>query len=95
MSQHKYILDEASIPTHWYNIEADLPERTPPPLDHTTGKPMEAAKLVFENLPRCYHDGPMDEEAREHMHNASAMAGMAFANAVTPFHNPNTFGWSQ
>lgn len=45
MSQHKYILDEASIPTHWYNIEADLPERTPPPLDHTTGKPMEAAKL--------------------------------------------------
>ena len=45
MSQHKYILDEASIPTHWYNIEADLPERTPPPLDYTTGKPMEAAKL--------------------------------------------------
>lgn len=45
MSQHKYILDEASIPTHWYNIEADLPERTPPPLDHTTGKPMELAKL--------------------------------------------------
>ena len=49
--------------------------------DYTNALAMEAAKLIFENLPRCYHDGPMDEEAREHMHNASAMAGMAFANA--------------
>ncbi len=49
--------------------------------DYTNAMAMEAAKLVFENLPRCYENGPMDEEAREHMHNASTMAGMAFANA--------------
>ncbi len=49
--------------------------------DYTNSLAMEAAKLVFEYLPRCYNNGPMDEEAREHMHNASTMAGMAFANA--------------
>ena len=49
--------------------------------DYTNSMAMEAAKLIFEYLPRCYNNGPMDEEAREHMHNASTMAGMAFANA--------------
>lgn len=44
-SQIKYILDEESIPTHWYNIEADLKKPTPPPLDPSTGKPFEPAKL--------------------------------------------------
>lgn len=44
-SQIKYILDEESIPTHWYNIEADLKNPTPPPLDPTTGKVFERAKL--------------------------------------------------
>lgn len=49
--------------------------------DYTNSLAMEAAKLVFEYLPRCYENGAWDEEAREHMHNASTMAGMAFANA--------------
>ncbi|MDD3155207.1 MAG: bifunctional acetaldehyde-CoA/alcohol dehydrogenase [Victivallaceae bacterium] len=49
--------------------------------DYTNSLANEAAKLVFEYLPRCYNNGPMDQEAREHMLNASAMAGMAFANA--------------
>ncbi len=44
-SQIKYILDEDKIPTNWYNIEADLKVNTPPPIDITTGKPMEIAKL--------------------------------------------------
>jgi len=44
-SQVKYILDEEKIPKNWYNIEADLPEHTPPPLDPSTGKPVEPAKL--------------------------------------------------
>ena len=43
--QIKYILDESKIPANWYNIEADLKEHTPPPLDPTTGKPMDPAKL--------------------------------------------------
>ena len=49
--------------------------------DYTNSLANEAAKLVFEYLPRCFNNGAMDEEAREHMHNASTMAGMAFANA--------------
>ncbi len=44
-SQIKYILDEEKIPKNWYNIEADLEIHTPPPIDITTGKPMEIAKL--------------------------------------------------
>ena len=43
--QVKYILDESKIPANWYNIEADLKEHTPPPLDPATGKPIDPAKL--------------------------------------------------
>lgn len=49
--------------------------------DYTNSLANEATRLIFDYLPRCYADGAMDEEAREHMHNASTMAGMAFANA--------------
>ena len=49
--------------------------------DYTNGIAKEAAKLVFEYLPRAYANGAADPEAREKMANASCMAGMAFANA--------------
>ena len=49
--------------------------------DYCNALANEAVKLIFENLPVCYQNGPMSENAREHMFNASAMAGMAFANA--------------
>ncbi|WP_085830537.1 bifunctional acetaldehyde-CoA/alcohol dehydrogenase [Collinsella vaginalis] len=49
--------------------------------DYTRGLSMKAAKLVFDNLPAAYEYGAKDPHAREEMHNASAMAGMAFANA--------------
>ncbi|MFI5985520.1 bifunctional acetaldehyde-CoA/alcohol dehydrogenase [Streptomyces sp. NPDC051555] len=49
--------------------------------DYTDGLCLQAIKLVFENLERCVLDGPNDPEAREKMHNASTVAGMAFANA--------------
>ena len=49
--------------------------------DYTNGIAKEAAKLVFEYLPRAYQNGAADPEAREKMANASCLAGMAFANA--------------
>ena len=38
--QVKYQLDEKDIPTHWYNIMADLPEPLAPPLHPGTGQPV-------------------------------------------------------
>ncbi|MEU7577417.1 bifunctional acetaldehyde-CoA/alcohol dehydrogenase [Streptomyces sp. NPDC041068] len=49
--------------------------------DYTDGLCLQAIKLIFENLERCVVNGAKDPEAREKMHNASTVAGMAFANA--------------
>ena len=48
--------------------------------DYTDSLALRAIKLVFDYLPRAYKNGN-DVEARDHMANASCMAGMAFANA--------------
>lgn len=47
--------------------------------DYTKGLSLHAIKLVFEYLEESYAFAT--EEAREKVHNASALAGMAFANA--------------
>ena len=48
--------------------------------DYTDGLAVKAVELVFEYLERSYKNAD-DEVAREKMHNASTIAGMAFSNA--------------
>lgn len=49
--------------------------------DYTDGLALQAIGMVFEYLPRAYKNGAADPVAREKMHNASCIAGMAFTNA--------------
>lgn len=49
--------------------------------EYTNGIAMEALRLLFTYLPASYRDGAANPEAREQVHNAATMAGMAFANA--------------
>ncbi len=49
--------------------------------DYTDGLALHAIKLVFEHLPAAVHHGRTDPVAREKMHNAGSIAGMAFGNA--------------
>ena len=47
----------------------------------TNSNALEACKLVFKYLERSYNEGAKDPIAREKMHYAATIAGMAFANA--------------
>ena len=47
--------------------------------EYTRGLSLEAGRLVMEYLPKSYKTA--DFEARERMHHAATIAGMAFANA--------------
>ncbi|MDY2940312.1 MAG: bifunctional acetaldehyde-CoA/alcohol dehydrogenase [Elusimicrobiaceae bacterium] len=47
----------------------------------TEGQALEAARLVFKYLEKSYSLGAKDINAREKMHYAATIAGMAFANA--------------
>ena len=50
--------------------------------DFSDGLALYAVRLVLDYLPRAYANGD-DLEAREHMHNAATIAGLAFGNSQT------------
>jgi len=45
MTQTKFLLEESDIPTHWYNVVADLPNPPSPPLG-PDGKPISPQALL-------------------------------------------------
>ena len=77
MSQPKGLTSASGIDVLTHALEAYVSIMAS---DYTDGIALRAGKLVFDYLPRAY-DNPNDVEARDHMANASCMAGMAFANA--------------
>ncbi|MFB9324867.1 bifunctional acetaldehyde-CoA/alcohol dehydrogenase [Paenibacillus aurantiacus] len=59
--------------------------------DYTDGLALHAIRLVFQNLEKSYHEA--DPTAREKMHNASTIAGMAFANAFLGINHSLAHKW--
>lgn len=49
--------------------------------EYTNGLAFEAIRLLFKYLPASYNEGANNAVAREKVHHAATMAGMAFANA--------------
>jgi tryptophan synthase beta chain len=46
MAQHKFLLDEKELPTHWYNIQPDLPFPLPPVIHPGTKQPIGPQELA-------------------------------------------------
>jgi tryptophan synthase beta chain len=45
MVETKILLTEKEIPTHWYNIQADMPNPLQPPISPKTGLPVTSDEL--------------------------------------------------
>lgn len=49
--------------------------------DFSDALALRAVQLIFKYLPRAFKNGRNDPEAREKMHNAATMSGLAFSNS--------------
>ena len=49
--------------------------------DYTNGLALESLRLLFKYLPQSYKEGAKNARAREKVHYAATIAGLAFANA--------------
>lgn len=47
MDEKKILLSEKELPTHWYNIQADMPNPVQPPLNPQTGQPARPEDLAI------------------------------------------------
>jgi alcohol dehydrogenase class IV len=74
----KYITAETGLDTLAHAIEGFTCTYAN---DFCDGLCLQATRLVFEYLPRCFQDGE-DSEARTHMQNAAAIAGLGFGNSM-------------
>jgi acetaldehyde dehydrogenase/alcohol dehydrogenase len=77
MSQPKGLTSASGVDVLTHALEAYVSIMAS---DYTDTLALKAGELVFKYLARAYDDGS-DAEARDHMANASCLAGMAFANA--------------
>ncbi len=77
MSLPKTVTADTGMDVLTHSIEAYVSNMAS---DYTDGLSEKATELVIKYLERAYDNGD-DKEAREKMHNASTIAGMAFTNA--------------
>jgi acetaldehyde dehydrogenase/alcohol dehydrogenase len=78
MDQPKGLTSASGIDALTHAVEAYVSMMA---TDYTDGLALKAIRMIFEYLPRAYRNGAADPKAREKMADASAIAGMAFANA--------------
>lgn len=80
MSLPKEVIADTGLDVLTHGIEAYVSVMA---TDYTDAMALKAIQMVFEYLPESYksENTPKCREAREKMHNASCIAGMAFANA--------------
>ena len=77
MSLPKSITADTGMDVLTHSLEAYVSNMAS---DYTDGLAEKAAELIVKYLETAYEDGS-NKEAREKVHNASTMAGMAFTNA--------------
>ena len=63
MRQKRYILPESEIPTHWYNILADMKTKPMPPLNPQTKQPLKAEDLFPIFCEECARQEMNDKDA--------------------------------